>query len=383
VHSPDQSGIVPPITGMRSPRAAFLDLIDHLASLSLLDFLGAGLFFATGGWMLWTRVASGGSAAPGITLIATCGLVLFAARSFGAVARLLVPAACLVAAIWVVAASPTSVVSTHPLTGPFAYLNADGAFYVQACIAGLMLALTARSGPIRVVASAVATAFAVLPFVIHAVGAATLVLLLPGVALVSTALGGARGARVAVTVLGSMFAAALAATILLGATLSPGTTPSLLQRAAFSTVDAVRVSLWHDAYVIMRAHPGTGVGPGRYQWVSPIASRHRDARWAHNEFLQQGAEGGVAGLLLLAALFGWGFVRLWAVKAPDAMTSLGAASLAALGIHACIDYVMHFPAIPLMTTALVAVGMTGGIVRSSDRGRSPSVERHVLAQTRA
>src|SRR4051794_35783507 len=108
---------------MWSPRAALLDFLDRLASLSLLDFLGAGLFLATGAWMLWTRIASGGSAAPGITLIATCGLVLVAARSFGPPARLIVPAACLVAAIWVVATSPTSVVSTRPLTGPFAYLN--------------------------------------------------------------------------------------------------------------------------------------------------------------------------------------------------------------------------------------------------------------------
>ena len=56
-------------------------------------------------------------------------------------------------------------------------------------------------------------------------------------------------------------------------------------------------------------------------------------------------------------MFVWGFGRLWSVRAVDAFTALSAASLAALGIHGTIDYVMHFPAVPIMAAALVGAGM--------------------------
>ena len=35
------------------------------------------------------------------------------------------------------------------------------------------------------------------------------------------------------------------------------------------------------------------------------------------------------------------------------VVALGAAALAALVIHACVDYVLHFPAVPLAAAALV------------------------------
>ncbi|MGH2595282.1 MAG: hypothetical protein ACRDH7_04885, partial [Actinomycetota bacterium] len=90
----------------------------------------------------------------------------------------------------------------------------------------------------------------------------------------------------------------------------------------------------------------------------PLARRDRDARWAHNEFLQQGVELGWTGVALVVLLFLWGFVRLGMHPAPDIIVALGAASLAALGIHASVDYVMHFPAVPLTAVALVATAQS-------------------------
>jgi O-antigen ligase len=349
----------------------------------LLDVVGVGLFAAAGAWIVWVRMSSGGSAAPIVALLAACGLVIVFARAIGPLGRLIVPAAGVLAAILVVAGSRTSVVSTEALSGPFGYLNADGAFYVQASIAGLMLATSHSSGPIRVLGGAVAAGFAVLPFVIHSLAAAILVLLLPVTALGLTALWRAKGARACIGVLAAMFVIALSSTILLGATYSPQTQPTPLERVVFATVDRERVALWHDAFVIMRQHPRTGVGPGRYQAASPIAIRNRDFRWAHNEFLQQGAEGGVASIVLLVALFGWGFVRLWLVRAPNVITALGAASLSALGIHACVDYVMHFPAIPMIAVALAATGMIDGAVPVSARGTEPRLGHDDFQQERS
>jgi O-antigen ligase len=333
--------------------------------VALLDVLGAALFLGAAAWTTWASVRAGGSAAPIVGLLLACGLVVVAARSIGSRARFIVPLAVLLAAAIVAARSRTGVLSTAPLSGPLEYLNADGAFYVQAAIAGLMLVASARPWPFRALGGLGAAFFAALPFIVHAVAAAWLVVVLPGIGMLSAIVAGARGARASVALFGLLFIASVTATILLGSTYSRTAEPSLFQRAAANTVEEDRLVLWHDAFVIMRDHPGTGVGPRRYEFVSPIASGNPDYRWAHHEFLQQGAEAGITGLVFLAVLFLWGFSRLWVVAMPDAITALSAASLAALGIHACFDYVMHFPAIPVVTAALTATGMIDELSRST------------------
>jgi O-antigen ligase len=352
----------------------------HARRDAVLDAFGAGLLVASGAWMVWARLKSGGSAAPGVTLLAACGLAMAASRAFPIGVRLVVPASALVVAGVLTAGSEWSPVSPDPSAGLFGYSNAEGAFYVQTAFAGLMVACAGRTWSIRAAGGVGAGVFTVLPFVVHAAAASTLVLLLPAVSLGSYALAGARGARVSIALLGALFFAALAASIALGATYSPGGQPSDLQRTASSRIDRERLALWHEALAIMGDHPLTGVGPGRYQEVSPIGSRDPDSRWAHNEFLQQGAEGGIPGLLLLVALFGWGFARLWAVDRPGILAALSAASLAALGIHASVDYVMHFPAIPITAAAMVATGMMDGRDRSPGSRRES--KREEIAQTR-
>src|SRR5439155_14244762 len=236
-------------------------------------------------------------------------------------------------------------------------VNADGAFFVQVAIAALMIAAIGRSVALRLCAVAGALFFAAVPFAIKASAAAWLVVVLPGASRVSTVAFGGAGARASLAFSGVLFLAALGATIWLGATYAPAAQPGVFEPAPIKTVDSHRLVLWHDAFGIMRAHPLTGVGPRRYQVASAIARRDPDSRWAHNEFLQQGAEQGVAGLVLLAALFVWALGRLLLVRMPGAVAALGAASAGALGIHSTIDYVMHFPAIPLMAAALVGAAM--------------------------
>lgn len=323
----------------------------------LIDAAGLAIFVGCGVWMMVSWARSGGTPGPGLGLLIACGLALMAARGMGPRARLLVPSAALAAAVLVAAGSRTGLFSSSPLSGPLEYVNADGAFYVQAAIAGLMLAFGAGPRLLRAVGGAAAAFFAVLPFVIHAVAAAALAIALPAVVVGSAALG-PRAARAGVAFLGLMFIGTVVATVLAGATYPFALERNVFQRAALRAVDGERLFFWQDAYELMRQEPIIGVGPGRYPSLSPNARRDPQDRWAHNEFLQQGAEGGIAGLVLLALVFVWGFVRLSAGPSPDVVTLLGAASLAALGLHASIDYVMHFPAIPLMAAGLVGTGMT-------------------------
>jgi hypothetical protein len=73
-------------------------------------------------------------------------------------------------------------------------------------------------------------------------------------------------------------------------------------------------------------------------------------------------------------VFVWGFARLWVHPAPDVMVALGAASLAALGLHACVDYVLHFPAVPLTAAALVGTAQAVPFRRSRRDGDEPREE---------
>ena len=172
------------------------------------------------------------------------------------------------------------------------------------------------------------------------------------------ALGGARLARGSIVAVALIFVAVLAGTVALGVGYRPGA-DTVFVRALTER----RLELWHESLALIADHPG-GVGPGRFQDVDPTALRDRDARWAHNEFLQQGVELGWAGLVLVVLLFLWGFARLWVHPAPDLVVALGAASLAALGIHASVDYVLHFPAVPLAAAALVGTAQAVPLRRS-------------------
>jgi O-antigen ligase len=122
----------------------------------------------------------------------------------------------------------------------------------------------------------------------------------------------------------------------------------------------------------MIEHPVLGVGPGRFAEAAGPASADPDARWAHNEFLELGAETGIVGALLLLALFAYGFLRLHVVADASPVAPLAATSLAVLGIHAAYDYILHFPAVPMAAAALVGAATAGyprGHHRATDHRR--------------
>src|SRR6185369_4744596 len=108
-----------------------------------------------------------------------------------------------------------------------------------------------------------------------------------------------------------------------------------------------------------------GVGIGRFAVESPTARSDADARWAHDEFLQVGAEAGIPAMALMIAIFLWAVVRLTATRRVRWGVAIGAAAVAALGVHASIDYVLHFPAV-----GFVAAGVLGSAVAIGERRRA-------------
>jgi O-antigen ligase len=198
--------------------------------------------------------------------------------------------------------------------------------------------------------------------------ASYLLLLLPVIALAVLRY---RGPRVAVGACAVLFLAALVTTLLMARFGSPAGTEAAI-------LDPRRILLWRDAWFLAVTNPLTGVGPGGFREESALARLDPDAAWAHHDFLQQGAETGLVGMVLLVGAFLWIYVGLWRGASRDSTSVLGAVSLTALGIHASVDYVLHFPELVLAAAALVGAGMA--VQRS---GRTREVDRADERRTEA
>jgi hypothetical protein len=237
-------------------------------------------------------------------------------------------------------------------------VNAKAAFYILAAAGSLTLAVLAERPRSRLLAVLGAALFAAVPLAGEARAATAVLALLP-VAGVLALVG--RGKRLGIAVLAGLFVAALALTVWLAAA-PEGSDAVARARELFG---ARRVALWQEAYRVMGEEPLIGVGPDRFEEVTPLA-RDPDASWAHHGFLQQGAETGVAGLALLVLVFLWGFARLWVSPAPPGAVILGAYGLGVLGVVACFDYVLHFPMVTIAAGLLV--GSASGRVTSTSGG---------------
>ena len=267
-----------------------------------------------------------------------------------------VAAAATVAAVWHLGGM-LSVINVDPLR----YANASAALYLTGCASALLVVTRARRREVRTAATCAAAVCGVMPWVDTALASAVLVLPLP-FALVSRE-AGVRVRRVIVT---SAAAAVLAlgVTAVIGAAWASG---SAIDVVVAQTLSGNRAQLWSEALDLMASAPVRGVGVNRFSVESPTARSDQDLRWAHNEYLQVGAETGTPGLALAVALLLWVFARL-AIGGRDQGTAVAAVGLAGASIAASIDYIWHFPVVLVAVAALA--GAAGGVPR---RGRHHDV----------
>jgi O-antigen ligase len=313
-----------------------------------LDLIGIALAAVSIGWAMAAAILDGGDGRPLGLLIAACGGALGAAAFLGRrLHRAIVPLA-IATAVSATALTHLSEITGGPLSGPFGYRNATGAFLAVGAVAWVMGG-AAIGGSRWILASLVPASLLAVEALRASTGALAVVALIGVTVLASFGSGGVRAAIVAS---GLCLAVALLATAWLGAAYRS----ELATRIAGLGLTQRRLDLWHDADEIMIREPW-GVGPGGFASASPTASGDRDAQQAHQEFLERGAELGWLGLGLMIALFAWGFLRLDRTSGADVVTALAAAALAGVGIQACVDHVLHAPAIPVAVAALVGTGI--------------------------
>jgi peptidoglycan/xylan/chitin deacetylase (PgdA/CDA1 family)/O-antigen ligase len=322
-------------------------------------------------WTLVSAVTAGGNLVPPVLVAVVAAIAVVLGRRFG---RGDVPAAPAAVAVLVCGATLVSVDGLMGAAGdPLRYGNANAALYLQAGTAGLMLVVASSRPGVRIAGAGAAGAFGLL---VVLTGSVAGMVLLAGPVL-AAALPPGRAVGVGVAAAAAVVVIAVATTVALAAI-----EPSLDRRPRERGIRratpvertdrrpvrgegtvrsglAGRRDLWREAYEVMAAHPVTGVGPGDFASTGPGNRRDPDLRWAHHEFLQEGAEIGAPGFVLLVLGFLWGFARLVPAP-PDRVTALGAASLAVLGVHASLDYILHFPAIPAAAAVLLGTAQGRG-----------------------
>ncbi|MEU2064573.1 O-antigen polymerase [Streptomyces sp. NPDC013455] len=118
---------------------------------------------------------------------------------------------------------------------------------------------------------------------------------------------------------------------------------------------AHRVGLWRDALRLAERHGGLGIGPGRFGEPSPVRQRTPlgDAT-AHSAPLQQAAEQGLVGVLLLVAVFCWVLYALWRSPRSTPVVLTAGAALTALAALASVGNALSF------TTVTAGAGLLAG-----------------------
>ena len=262
--------------------------------------------------------------------------------------------------------------------GVWAYPNGAGQLFVQGAIAGAMV-LAMSSGTAGAVAGgAAAIGFAAAALLTRSVAAGALVVAALGVA-VAARNAGPRAVRMVAIGCAAALLIAVSVPIALGAAWRPGA-EGTLERGSAEALSGRRLILWHEAVTLIEREPIWGVGPGRFAEVRGFARTDPDARWAHDEFLQQGAEVGVAGALLTVLLFLWAVAAVAVGGRVGAVPILGLMAVTVLGVHACIDYVLHFAPNAIAAAALAGVALAGG-GRSRRHGIGRGAEKGIGGRT--
>jgi O-antigen ligase len=331
---------------------------------------GLGLVVGFTAWIVYDAWLRYGFAGPMLFTVILCA-VAYAGGRLGSrlVGRWLAPTLVLFVAVFLLLLYPLGLFDAVKIRF-LGYDNSRSAFFIQVAFAGLMIAADRRwrmkPGLVRNIAFGAAMAgfalFTLLALRINSTaGRATTVFLLIGLYVVFRR----KWKREAILLASIVLAGAIVSSFLLAEAFARGNNSPLVARAAAS-LGASRVDLWSEGYNLVRAHPLNGVGPDLFRLASTTAkSRPEVLQWAHSEFLQQAAETGFIGLGLLLGLFGWILYRL--ARTRTVLSTLAALAVAALGVHACVDYVLHFPTLPAIAAALA--GTTAGPGRRIRRRR--------------
>ena len=131
----------------------------------------------------------------------------------------------------------------------------------------------------------------------------------------------------------------------------------------------VRMDIWLDGLRLFARYPTLGTGCGTYTWVEPMIRtrsgfENESVEYAHNEYVEALAEGGLPRLALILLLVVWPVTRLIrrhvrVIDRPEAGLLLGGLyGLLAIAMHSFFDFGMHMPAVAVLAVVFLACLMS-------------------------
>lgn len=131
---------------------------------------------------------------------------------------------------------------------------------------------------------------------------------------------------------------------------------------------ANRVALWQDAITLAKDEPVRGVGPDRFDKLSPTAQQSLGSDGKpHSASLQQAAEQGVVGVALLGAAFGWLLYGLWRSPRSTSVVLSAGAALTALAALASVGNALSFAPVT------AGAGLLAGLATARSAGEGTAV----------
>ncbi|MFH0518071.1 O-antigen ligase family protein [Streptomyces sp. M41] len=250
------------------------------------------------------------------------------------------------------------------IVAPLGHAGATAAVLTLSAGAACCAAWAASAPALRLLLRALAVAIAVTAAVL---GSTAGFITCTAVVLCSLAAGQVRnrGAGIAALALAATSIPALTWAVAGGAV--PGGFASWLE----NQLTPHRIQLWRDALHLAREDLALGVGPGRFGELSTTATGTllSDGK-PHSAPLQQAAEQGVVGLLLLAAAFCWVLFALWRTARPTPVALTAGASLTALAAIAAIGNALSFTAVSVGAGLLAGLATARPIVHGPSKRES-------------
>ncbi|MFJ3334504.1 O-antigen ligase family protein [Streptomyces sp. NPDC086766] len=279
-------------------------------------------------------------------------------RICGALLPVAAPCAGALAGLGLTLAVP-GLVPGPQFAAPLGHAGATAAVLTLSAGAACCAARAASAPALRFALGALAVAVAVAAAVL---GSAVGLACCGAVLLVSAAAGRVRRRGAAVAGL----AAAAAGVAGLAWAVAARVLPAGLAVAAEGRLTRHRIELWRDALRLAHRNTGLGVGPGRFVEFSPVAAQslQPDGK-PHSALLQQAAEQGLTGVLLLAAAYGWLLHALWRTARPTPVALTAGAVLTAVAAIAAVGNALSF------TAVTVGVGLLAGTATARPLAEEP------------
>lgn len=143
--------------------------------------------------------------------------------------------------------------------------------------------------------------------------------------------------------------------------------------SASDSLSSARHTLWSDALRLWRLNPVIGAGPGTFTESSDLASSTPHLAATHSSVLQVGAELGVIGVVLLAAIFIAGI--LLATRGNRINGLIAGAAWTFLAIHPTIDHLEDFPVVALSAGMVLGWASLGLSPKHAKENQSLTVHR--------